>query len=429
MNEIARGSIRIALAVLSIAWVQAFAAPIVLVPGTVNMFRDTRAANDVGITPGDRLQYGANIVGGSAGTTLGASYPSSSVFIDPQSPCNPLAVNPNFCGKTTAFNLSRTAVPWTFRFERLGETPLLVAGPSLAGTGTAVPFPVDVTISGSGLTPTISWTVPGGFSADAIRIQIFDKGAILPTGQADIIHSVAVPASGSSYSIPLTLNSGQTLHLGGNYAFNVQLIGTRGDPAVFDATNNNAEILRRSSSFFDFSPLLASGPPVAFLPTVVAGVYNFSISSVGPSSVTFIDPLIAVGYDYAIGAGDPNFASVLLPTGIGDNFFDLFLWDGFSFVDSGINLTGGSQFFFGGLGVARFSIRGIEASADLDPNNVTAFITGLTFVNTGHFTGTMTPITVAATVPEPGTELLIFCAALALAVVRRRALLSHPVCY
>ena len=43
----------------------------------------------------------------------------------------------------------------------------------------------------------------------------------------------------------------------------------------------------------------------------------------------------------------------------------------------------------------------------LDPGNVTAFLTGLTFVGDGDFTGTMTPLTedVAAT-PEPATLLL-----------------------
>ena len=40
------------------------------------MFRDTRGANDVGIGQGERLQFGANIVGGSLGVSLGAAYPS-----------------------------------------------------------------------------------------------------------------------------------------------------------------------------------------------------------------------------------------------------------------------------------------------------------------------------------------------------------------
>ena len=391
-----------------LSWAQV-AAPIDLVPGSVNMFRDTRAANDVGIGQGDVLQFGADVVGGSLGTTLGATYPPTG-FTDPQAPAAPLAVNPRFAANITPFNINRIAQPWTLRFERAGETPLLVTGPDVTGTASAVPFPVDVTISAGSTptTPVLSWVVPGGFAADAVRINVFDKSKILVNGQADIIHSDAILATANSYTIPATLSSGQQLVVGGNYVLNVQLIDTRGNPVIFDQTNNNAEILRRSNSFFDFSPIGGGGPPNVFLPTVVQGVYNFSITQVGPASVTFIDPLVAIGYDYAIGAGDPKFASVLPPTGIGDNLFDLFLWDGTSFVDSGINLTGSSQYFFGGGGVDRFSIRGIEVSAGLDPNNVTAFITGLTFVSEGSFTGTMTPITVEITpVPEPATMLLL----------------------
>ncbi len=397
----------------------ATAVPIQLADNSVNMFRDIRGANNVGIGQGDRFQFGADVVGGSVGTSLGASYPPTNFTVG-QFGCTPLSVDPNFCSRTANFNANQIAQPWNLRFERSGEIPVVVAGPSLAGTEVAVPFPVDVTISGSGLTPTISWTVPGSFVADAVRVVIYDRNRILANGQADVIHSFPVASNLGSYTIPATLNSGRTLQFGGDYVFNVQLIDTRGDPAAFVATNSQAHILRRSSSFFSFTPLTGNGPPNVSLPTVVNGVYNFSVTNVGPNSVTFIDPFVAVGYDYAIGAGDPNFASVMLPTGIGDNLFDLFLWDGSAFVDSGIDLLGGTQFFFSAAGVDRFSIRGIETSAGLDPGNGSAFVTGLTFVRAGSFTGTMTPLVVEITVPEPAMLLLLVPAGLALAGSRRR---------
>jgi len=398
----------------------ALAAPIQLVPGTVNMFRDTRGGNNVDIAAGDRLQYGADVGGGSTGTSLGASYPPTG-FTQAQVLCVPLLVSPNFCSRQTVFNAGRIAEPWQLRFERAGESPLTVAGPSLAGAETAVPFPVDVTITGSGATPTISWTVPDGFTADAVRINIYDRSLSRGALVGDIVHTFPVAAHLTSYQIPATLNSGRQLELGGDYVFNIQLIDTRGDPNVFVNSNNNAHILRRSSSFFNFTPLGEGGPPNVHLPTVENGVYQFSISNVGPNSVTFIDPLVAVGYDYAIGSGDPQFASVLLPTGIGDNLFDLFLWDGSEFVDSGIDLAGGQHFFFGAGGVERFSIRGIETSARLDPNNVAAFVTGLTFVRDGSFHGTMTPLTVeVAEVPEPSLASLLLLAVLAAGSATRR---------
>jgi hypothetical protein len=383
-----------------------------LVPGSVNMFRDIRGANDVGVAQGDRFQFGADVVGGSVTTTLGAIYAPDG-FVVSQSACGPLTVDPNFCARTTATanvlgttgNPTTRLQPWTLTFQN-GPDALQVQGPSLAGTDAVVPFPVNVTISNSGLTPTIAWTIPNGFVPDGFRVQIFDRDTFRPgTTAADIIQSQNLPPSATSFTIPANV-----LQPGGHYDINFQVIETRLNDATPDPTDHlpftgNPSILVRSNSFFDFSPLSGVGPADVHLPTIVNGVYNFSITDVGPSSVTFIDPLLAIGYDYATGASDPNFASVLLPTGIGDNLFDLFLWNGTSFFDSGINLVGGVQFFFGSVGVDRFEIRGIETSAGLDPANPTAFITGLTFVSSGNFTGTMTPLTV--TVPEPATLALL----------------------
>jgi hypothetical protein len=411
----------ISMALLSLGTLNvAQAAPIELSAGSVNMFRDTRGANNTGSSSGDFFQYGANISGGSTGTTLGAVYPPTG-FTDAQGNCQPLAVNANFCAGLTSFSANQIAQPWNLRFQRSGAADVVVSGPSLAGTAAPVPFPVNVTITGSGTTPTISWTNPGGFTTDAVRVNIYDLGTILPNGSAQIIHSTSVAANAGAYAIPAKLSAGGALANGGNYVFNVQLIDTRGDPAVFLQNNDNSQILRRSSSFFNFTPLSGGGTPQASLPTVVNGVYNFAVQNVGPNSVTFIDPFVTTGYNYATGAGNPNFASVLLPTGIGNNLFDLFQWNGSDYVDSGIDLTGGTQYFFGGGGVSRFSIRGIEVSAGLDPNNVAAFITGLTFVSAGDFTGTMTPLTVeVSSVPAPGTWALLSLSLGAMGLVARR---------
>ena len=213
--------------------------------------------------------------------------------------------------------------------------------------------------------------------------------ATLP--EVSSFHSVAIPPTSTSYPIPATLSSGRSLVLGGSYSIDLQLIETRGH--VPFASNNNALILRRSQSFFSFSPVTIEVPDV-HLPQVgpdpdpdddLGAPYQFSIELVGPDNVTFIDLAVAVGYDYAIGTGDPNFASVTLPD-VGDGVYDV--------IVGGVHHTvlAGQQFFFAEGGVAAFSVRGIEASAGLDPGNVNAFLTGLTFIRTGSFTGTMTPV-------------------------------------
>ena len=96
--------------------------------------------------------------------------------------------------------------------------------------------------------------------------------------------------------------------------------------------------------------------------------------------------------------------------------------------DAGIELAAGATFDFrtlgllGGVdysaGAERFRILGIETSALLDPSDVTAFVTTVTFSGSGTFTGSMTPITefvADAQVPAP-TSLGLLLAGLALTI-------------
>jgi PEP-CTERM motif len=194
------------------------------------------------------------------------------------------------------------------------------------------------------------------------------------------------------------------LTVGGNYAINLQVIDTSdGQPLPLNSTNEN--ILTRSSSVFDFSLPASGASPVIQLPTIDAsGVYHFNVGSVGPNSVTFADPAVEIGYIYDIGEGDPNFASVLLPD-VGGGHFDLsYLLNGSEFTTM---LNAGIQYFFPAGGVGEFTVTGIDPSADIDPTNGLSFVTGLTFIRNGSFTGTMTPITAQVAVPEPSTLALL----------------------
>jgi hypothetical protein len=99
------------------------------------------------------------------------------------------------------------------------------------------------------------------------------------------------------------------------------------------------------------------------------------------------------------------------------------LWNGSAFVFD-TTLAPDTVFDFANGGVSEFEVLGIDPGLGLDPENPTAFITGLTFENAGNFTGTMTPITAEVNVPEPPSLTLVISGLLGLGLVwRRRALL------
>ena len=247
---------------LCIVWsAHAQGGSLTLVPNTVNMFRDTRGPNNVGVTPGDFFQYGADIQGGSAGASLSAVYPPTG-FTDPSFPCAPLAVNAGFCSNSTAFHAGRIAAPWSLRLTR-GDDELIVSGPDLTVNDNAILNPVPFatsfgfTAGPTPVTPTLTWIIPAGFVPDGMRINVRDKDDVLGNGTANVIHSVSVAPTATSYSIPAVLTSGRTLSVEGNYAVDFQLVETRNHVPF---TNSNGEILRRSFSVFDFTPRTRSSP-------------------------------------------------------------------------------------------------------------------------------------------------------------------------
>jgi hypothetical protein len=133
-----------------------------------------------------------------------------------------------------------------------------------------------------------------------------------------------------------------------------------------------------------------------------------------PSSrpnLLYIDPAVAAGFAYKTGAGNPNFQSVLLPSGVGDGQYTVVLANGQTFA-----AAGGTPFVFGTGGVSEFKVLGIEPSAGVDVNDPTAFMTGLTFAGDGTFTGTMQAIPV----PEPATWAMALAGLAGLGLAHRR---------
>lgn len=224
-------------------------------------------------------------------------------------------------------------------------------------------------------------------------------GFALPSSLADN----SPPTSSSPPPASPPPSSTTPLNLGG-------LVGALADtpppPASPPPSSGPPNLGGLSGALADVTPGGTSSNPI--LPTNVGGSstnneFQFSlIACVG--SLYYIDPLVAVGYDYVLDSG-PNFASVLLPV-MGDNSYDLLEKDSSgNWFDTLTDLTGGQEYYFGGIGPDAFRIMGIETSLRLDPNDPNVFVTGLSFTGSGDVT--MRQIAVTATVPEPTTMLLL----------------------
>lgn len=124
----------------------------------------------------------------------------------------------------------------------------------------------------------------------------------------------------------------------------------------------------------------------------------------GVSQPIFIDPVVAIGYDYSVTSSSTNgplFASVLIPGPLaqGDSEFLLELPGFGSFP-----LLAGSSFDllnYQSTGFGSFRITGISPDELLDPSSPTAFVTGVTFTGPGVATITQQAITSSTNVPGP----------------------------
>lgn len=128
------------------------------------------------------------------------------------------------------------------------------------------------------------------------------------------------------------------------------------------------------------------------LPSQVGDSFQFTFS-VEPGRQVFIDPEVAVGYDYT-STGGPLFSSVTPPAGINaDNRFDLYFSGDScaSYTQYVSSILGDDQFFFD-TPQNCFSIRNIDVSAQLDPADPLAFVTGLSFDRAGEVTVNQKPI-------------------------------------
>jgi probable HAF family extracellular repeat protein len=126
------------------------------------------------------------------------------------------------------------------------------------------------------------------------------------------------------------------------------------------------------------------------------GAFTFSVP-VEAYTPVFIDPEVALGYQYDTGKGDPPIVTVRLPIGIGDSLYTVIVGG------KVLPLAGGQLLDFRTAGfpkgVTRFRVTDIELEAALDPVNPHAFPTELTFAASGRFTGTMTALCLKQSLP------------------------------
>jgi hypothetical protein len=168
-----------------------------------------------------------------------------------------------------------------------------------------------------------------------------------------------------------------------------------------------------------------SSPDAPLLPVIVQdGAWHFDFN-IDLNERIFIDPLVAIGYDYEVTSG-PNIQTALFPVIAGDtDGYEVFGFNtGTNLYDVSLgHVNAGDVFDFGPSGVSRFGLRDIDITAGLDPANTQAFVTGLTFVSAGAVSMTQTPVSVDVStnnVPEPSTIALLLAGLLGCGVLRRR---------
>ena len=396
----------------------ALAAPVTITTPFMNL--EHRAVNSLGFGAGNFLRIGANSVtpNGLAGTTgvgtttnlvTGATVTRTINF-------DPGPSIPNFFDRYMADDRALYG-PWNMRFTNGADTASTTV--SMNVNAQQAPFVNSITLSGTSANPTFSWTPPPGAAVNGYRLNIFDKGLIGP-GNNGQVASRNVQPSTTSYTVNAAdfTVPGYAFTQGRNYSIEISLIQTR-DGSSTNLGNANLQAIARV--YADFTPSNAGGP-VVNLPVVLAnGSFQFNMT-VQAGQTYYIDPEVAIGYDYAIGAlGDPNFQSLDLPDDIGDGLYDIYGYDAAGMlVLLAHDWHGANVFDFGNGGLSRFRVMGIETAAGINPGNTTAFITGLTFAGSGMFTGTQTPITVTVNVPEPATPALVALALFSLGLLRSR---------
>jgi hypothetical protein len=312
----------------------------------------------------------------------------------------------------------------------------LVSDPFYAAAGSSVEFWFNYVTSDGAEYTDYGWAeLRGSTTTTLFTARTEPTGSIVPGLGLPGVKAVLTPASvpivpGAPQWAPLGTSTGQCYDAGCGYTgwvkstYTVPVSGTY--RLAFGVTN-------WLDSFYDsgmaFQGLLVNGstigdgssPTSPLQPINVGpdGSFQFTFTPT-PMVPIFIDPLIAIGYDYQITAGSNRILKVVLPVLAGDlDGYQIYALGNISAGGLLGTVLGGQTFSFAGNGVTGFSVRGIDEAAVLDPSNPTAFVTGLTFATSEVVSMSQIPVTVEA-VPEASSWLLMAVGLAALVRPARR---------
>ena len=294
-------------------------------PWEVFHYRGSSGPNSVGFGESNSLIFGAvNVVPNGKGEDDGAAVsPNFTTAIASQSGSVvnlnffPSAVDPNEFANGVSYDPGLTG-SWEFTFSN-GSDQLIVATPEVGETPTIDRVAnVRITSGADTTTPSFAWDLLP--DVDAYKISVYDLTQRNSSGFANRIFVTNPDAGNATVTIP----SG-VLDPNGLYAIEFQTSLLRDAGTNPSGSSQAGSAISINRTFFDFTLVDLPVDGDLFLPEVdyATGTPTFNFDNpVLANQIQYYDPLVAVGYDYAIGEGNPYFGSFILPI-LGDNYFDL----------------------------------------------------------------------------------------------------------
>lgn len=178
-------------------------------------FTDNRpfAPAEVGLVPGYRLVFGVHVTPSGYPTIAeagqGSVFRTLAFF--------PMTINRNLYTRAIRFDRNLTG-SWQITATRASEW-VQVSTPAIANPQ-VVPLVENLQVSGTGLTPEVTWKVPDltGFDVDRIRVMALDTGRSAGVLRDHIFVSQDLPTNTTRFTIPAGV-----LETGRTYVFRVLL--------------------------------------------------------------------------------------------------------------------------------------------------------------------------------------------------------------